>query len=61
MINQLSIPQIQEDIMASSLRHHNMLFKVLINDLEQRELPVNAASERIRLLERGLRRLISQD
>ena len=57
MNTQLSMPGINEDIMASSLRLQERLFEALIHDLESQTLSDWETTERIRLLERGLRRL----
>lgn len=54
---QLTIPYVEEDILASSLRRHKSQVEELINDLKTEKLLPETTLDRLRQIERGLRRL----
>lgn len=56
-MSQLFLPSIEEDIMASSIRRQKLLCDRLIRDIEQKGLSQQAAMERLREIETGLKRL----
>jgi len=57
LMTQLSIPNLQEDILASSLRRERNRLEELINDVKYRSLSFQKFIEIIKNIEKDIRRL----